>query len=331
MKRYLLPERGEDFKVNLHTHTTISDGLLTPEEVKKAYKDAGYAAVAFTDHEVMIPHNDLSDDAFIAINGVECAIKRDGPQFHSGPVMPVYHFCLLARDPENDVTPVWHRQYCHGQGHNEEYADTVKTEGAFHRVYSVTGANALTAEGVRQGFFVTYNHPRWSLQTPADYEDLVGIGGVEVHNTGCVAQGDCNAEPLDVVLRRGGARPFPIAADDMHSPKSLFGGWNVLRAEKLTYENLIAALDRGDGYATQGPEIYDLYVEDGKAVLTCSPAVKVTLRTNGRGAPKVLAVDAPLTRAEFAVPEPYDYIRFEVTDATGKTAWTRAYFKGEEY
>ena len=38
MKKYLLPEGGKFYKANLHCHTTVSDGKMTPEEIKKYYK-----------------------------------------------------------------------------------------------------------------------------------------------------------------------------------------------------------------------------------------------------------------------------------------------------
>ena len=37
-KKHLLPQVSRYFKANLHTHTTLSDGTLTPEDAKKAYK-----------------------------------------------------------------------------------------------------------------------------------------------------------------------------------------------------------------------------------------------------------------------------------------------------
>ena len=49
-KIYLIPETGTFYKANLHCHTIHSDGRLTPEEVKKAYMEAGYSVVAYTDH-----------------------------------------------------------------------------------------------------------------------------------------------------------------------------------------------------------------------------------------------------------------------------------------
>ena len=44
MRKYLLPETGHFYKANLHAHSTLSDGRLTPEELKAAYKAHGYSA-----------------------------------------------------------------------------------------------------------------------------------------------------------------------------------------------------------------------------------------------------------------------------------------------
>ena len=50
--KHLLPNVPKYFKTNLHTHSTVSDGKLSPEELKEEYKKRGYSVVAFTDHEV---------------------------------------------------------------------------------------------------------------------------------------------------------------------------------------------------------------------------------------------------------------------------------------
>ena len=42
MRKYLLPEGGNFYKANLHCHTVLSDGAMTPEEVKAAGFDAYY-------------------------------------------------------------------------------------------------------------------------------------------------------------------------------------------------------------------------------------------------------------------------------------------------
>ena len=67
MKKYLLPRAANFYKANLHVHTTVSDGEITPEEIKRIYMEQGYSVVAFTDHEVMVPHPELTDESFVAI------------------------------------------------------------------------------------------------------------------------------------------------------------------------------------------------------------------------------------------------------------------------
>ena len=37
--KYLLPPVKTYFKASLHTHSTVSDGKMTPEQVKELYKD----------------------------------------------------------------------------------------------------------------------------------------------------------------------------------------------------------------------------------------------------------------------------------------------------
>ena len=51
MRRYLLPETGSFYKANLHAHSTVSDGGLTPSELKERYRAKGYSILALTDHE----------------------------------------------------------------------------------------------------------------------------------------------------------------------------------------------------------------------------------------------------------------------------------------
>ncbi|HNR30049.1 MAG TPA: hypothetical protein PKI11_04090 [Candidatus Hydrogenedentes bacterium] len=46
----------------LHTHTTCSDGRLTPLEVLRAYRDLGYDFVALTDHDFLV-----KPDAYAAL------------------------------------------------------------------------------------------------------------------------------------------------------------------------------------------------------------------------------------------------------------------------
>ena len=66
MKKTLLTPSMGYYRANLHCHSTVSDGKKTPEELKEFYRSHGYSAVAFTDHQAFITHNDLTDDTFVA-------------------------------------------------------------------------------------------------------------------------------------------------------------------------------------------------------------------------------------------------------------------------
>ena len=59
-----------------------------------------------------------------------------------------------------------------------------------------------------------------------------------------------------------GKRVFPIISDDCHSQKSFRGCAMWVGAKELTYEAMIEALENGDFYATNGPQIHSLYIDD---------------------------------------------------------------------
>ena len=46
-------------KGQLHTHTTLSDGTMTPQEVADVYTGLGYDFLAFTDHDHLLKPADL--------------------------------------------------------------------------------------------------------------------------------------------------------------------------------------------------------------------------------------------------------------------------------
>ena len=76
MKKYLLPHGTNAYKANLHAHTNISDGALTSEQVKDLYKSNGYSVVAYTDHDLLIPHDELTDKDFLALPGFEAQFNE---------------------------------------------------------------------------------------------------------------------------------------------------------------------------------------------------------------------------------------------------------------
>ena len=49
MKPNIFANKGKFFRGNLHTHSNLSDGLLSPEEVCKRYKAEGYNFICLSE------------------------------------------------------------------------------------------------------------------------------------------------------------------------------------------------------------------------------------------------------------------------------------------
>ena len=179
MKHYLIPESGHFYKANLHTHTTVSDGCKTPAEIKEIYKAHGYSVVAFTDHEVMVDHSDLSDENFLAITSYE--VDTGGPALYGDfGEHPCYHLNFYAKNPHETDYPCPNPRYVWGNA--RAYAEAQDYyKGDYTRVYSAEGQNDMIAEARAKGYLVSYNHPNWSKQSYPDYIGLEGITALEVY------------------------------------------------------------------------------------------------------------------------------------------------------
>jgi hypothetical protein len=199
----------------------------------------------------------------------------------------------------------------------------------------------MIAEGNREGFLSTYNHPVWSLQNYNDYIGLKGLWGVEVFNSGCYSNGFEETANAYQDIARTGEKIVPVCADDSHTIAQCCHAWTMLKAEKLDYASVIRAMEKGDCYSSTGPEIKELYIEEGAVVIKTSPCEKIAFITERRHCGACHATGELLTEARFAI-EPFlknsdtdeleftsPFIRLEVTDARGKKAYTRAYFVEE--
>lgn len=343
MVRHLLPQKGQFYKANLHCHTTVSDGKLTPEQVKEVYVENGYSIVAFTDHDVYITHPELRDEHFLPLNGFEVEINEGIDRPFS--FKRTCHICFIATDPDNDVHPLWHRTLYTDIGHAPQYRDQVKFDESkpdYVREYTPECVSDMMRVGRESGFFVTYNHPHWSMETLAQYGNYHGMHAMEIYNNDCYLIGmeDYNPAVYDEMLR-GGERIYCVAADDNHNshPKDSAlwdscGGFVMIAAERLDYRCVTDALLRGDFYASRGPQISELTYDTDTRLLrvVCSDAVRVTFQTGRRNTASHFAADkgkTAINETAFTVSPEDGYVRVTVTDADGKTANTRAYFVDE--
>ena len=333
--KYLLPPVDKYFKASLHTHSVVSDGKLTPEEVKELYKTAGYSILALTDHHVIARHPELNDEAFLALTAIELGLDSADyapPQSFFG---QTYHFNLIAKEPDNLWQPYPPK--------------TVKDENRAHveaahwddrqRICSVECANEILKRAKEEGFLSIYNHPVWSGQHYPEYMALENLWALEIRNTHNVLNGyDDNNSHVYRDMLAAGKRMCVVAADDTHRPHTVAGSWTMIGAEELTYASVISAMEKGNLYATCGPEIFTLTLEGDILRLTCSEAKEVALQTQARFARRVAGENgATVTSAEFdlstwfekSAGNPDAFIRLTVTAPDGTYAATRAYWMEE--
>ena len=187
MKKYLLPEGGNFYKANLHCHTTISDGRKTPAEVKQMYKDHGYSVIAYTDHDILIPQTRLNDPDFLTLNSFE--IQLTEPKSEAKPetnMLKTCHLCFIALDPENKKQPLWYKTRF-TDALPDEYKDELRIDPdmpEFKKAHTKECVNTAIKLGRDAGFFVTYNHPTWSLENYTDYMAYDGMNAMEIFNYG---------------------------------------------------------------------------------------------------------------------------------------------------
>jgi len=332
MKKYLLPKNVNYYKANLHCHSTVSDGKWTPEEIKRNYMEQGYSIVAYTDHSVFITHNDLKEKDFLPLNGYELNFNQEPIE---GKTAKTCHVCFVSLDENKKTQKIFYENKHLTK--NLDVACLDESREYVVRRYSTEFISDIIEQGVNEGFFVTYNHPVWSLETREEYCNYHGLNAMEIVNYGCVTEGydDRNGTVYDEMLR-GGEKLYCIATDDNHNnypithPKcDSFGGFTMIGAEQLEYGAVAEALLRGDFYASEGPEIKELYFEDGTVHIETSAATSIIMSAENRKY-KVATAETKgetICNASFDInPKLGSYVRFTVVDEKGRQAYTNAYF-----
>ncbi|TDW66899.1 CehA/McbA family metallohydrolase [Kribbella pratensis] len=284
---------GQFWRGNLHTHTNLSDGYLSPAETAQVYRGAGYDFVAITDHfrpEYGYPVTDTHDlrtDDFTTLIGAELHAPRTeaGQQWH----------IIAAGLPLDFTQPS-------GSETGPELARRARAAGAF----------------------IGMAHPSASLLTAVDAESLDAAHSVEVYNALSDRENRGDSWHLADVLLNRGHRLTTYAADDAHlQPQDPppCQAWVQVRAETLAPDALLTALKAGHFYSSTGPELYDVRIEGEMVVVRCSPATKILLTGGHPGAE--LAQGTDLT--ECALPWALfrgRHCRITVEDATGHRART---------
>ena len=314
MKQKTFIENGSFYKGNLHSHTTRSDGHLSPDELVAAYKERGYHFLAITDHNLYSDFREYDEENFILLPGAELNLMGDEKERR------YYHFIILPGDRQR-LSEASLPRFVHDERPGRPYFD------------GYPSLQALIDEMNQRGYMVMINHPFWSRIEYDEILPLRGIFAVEVFNyCSQILENMGESNVCWDALLRNGMRLWGTATDDNHNAYPLdnvrcdsFGGFIMVKAESLTQEDICSALAAGSFYSSMGPEIYDFYVEDGEVVFRCSPCRHIYLngdRRQIRDAHASIGDTQGITELRCPLYGSEMYVRGECYDFQGRKAYT---------
>ena len=276
-----------EYKIGLHIHTTLSDGKLTPEEVAKKYKAAGYDAIAITDHWKYYPEGEL--EGLRILSG--CEYNIGGGDATEG----VMHLVGVGMKEEIKfpIRPV----------SRQEIIDAIKNAGGM----------------------VALAHPAWSLNTLEDVKALHGIDMLEIYNS--VSDAHQSMRPysgyiVDILADNGIFFPL-TATDDAHyyDGSDETKSYIVVDSKSLDTAAIFDAIRNCRFYATQGPRL-SVKREGNLIKAECSECERICFFSNYVWASDRVFRGEGLTYAEHPIRDGEKWIRVEVRDSEGREAWS---------
>ena len=285
--------KGRFWRGNLHTHSTRSDGRLSPEATTDFYRDAGYDFLMLSDHfweSCGYPITDtrpLRSKTFTTILGAEI------------------HAPITSKNQD------WH---IIAAGLPLDYAPWTSGETI----------QSMCRRAHAAGAFIGIAHPQWYGLTVEDALSIPEAHAVEIYNHSCAVE--CDRGDGLVVWEELLARDKRLtgyAADDAHfDTPDAGGGWVMVKADRLEPEVLLEALKRGDYYSSQGPEIHDISVNGSEVTIACSPAVAVVAVGAGTGAHSAHGQDLKRVTLPLDAFGEDGHFRITVSDDRGRRAWS---------
>jgi hypothetical protein len=333
-RQYLLPRDGRVFKANLHSHSTCSDGVMSPEELKALYTSQGYSILAYTDHCTYRVHGDLADDTFLPIAGYELNFD----EFDSnGRLKKTCHINAIALDPAH-AAPI------DGSG-----------------VYTLDVVNEAVRRLRRNGFIVNLNHPAWSNLSPEEVLNFEGLTAMELYNSGCSRTYNSGENQLHYeAWLKAGKRCMALFTDDNHASCNAFSpkyagsyhpnyrllppesvsrvpsmdccrGHVMIHAPELSYPAVMDSLVNGRYYCSTGPVLTAYYMEDSNLCIECSPVRAIFMKTRTWGiSSSFMDPNGRITKAQFDLRRLQEndegYFRLELIDLNGEMAYTNPWY-----
>ena len=295
---------GRFWRGNLHTHSNLSDGAWSLDNVVNAYKRVGYDFVMMSEHFIHHYNFPMADTRHLRGNDFTTLI---GAELHA---------------PVTSAGELWHIV---AAGLPLDFPPPGKGE---------TGPQ-IAKRAVAAGAFVGIAHPAWSQLTLEDGRDLSFAHAVEIYNHGCAVECDRGDGfyLLDQLLNEG-HRMSAFATDDAHfKVPDHFGGWVQVKAQSLDPEVLLEALKRGQYYASQGPQFHDIQLVGDELTVNCSPVDTIAVvcgisRTVVKVGRAITEATLNLKKLEdgWLMEKTSPWFRVVVIDNGGKRAWSNPYW-----
>jgi histidinol phosphatase-like PHP family hydrolase len=287
---------GRWYRGNLHTHSNRSDGVAPPDEVARAYREAGYDFLVLTDHFEARWGWSVTDTAPFRADGFTTIL---GAELSSADWDDEAVFWLNAIGLPADFAP---------PAPGEAQADAIR-------------------RAAQAGAYVVLLHPGLTNYLDFGALPVAHLHAVETFNVNAALSWPDQAEgryAADALLARGHRLHVTVGDDaHWHDPRDRFGAWVMVRAASREPGALLAALKAGAYYSTGGPVIEDVEADGDVVRVACSPARAVAL-TGVHGWRSDVALGDPVLReatldlGKLRSP----YWRLTVTDEAGRRAWT---------
>ena len=333
---YLISPHKNQYKANLHCHSTLSDGKRTPRELKEDYKAHGYHILAITDHEVPKDHSVMSEPGFLMLTGYENYIRTtEGGVYHR--YRPEVHLNLFARDPHNETRICYNPCYCKYLT-PEPQAAMPKAGSQRPREYSREYINEYIRTARENGYLVSYNHAYWSMEEEADILAYDGYFSMEMVNYSSYLSNNLeyNAALYDRMLLSG-KRVFCHAGDDNHNKRDpedpeydSYGGITMILADELKYDRIIEAMELGEMYSTMGPLFHEVSFDGTTLHVECSEVARIHVYFGSKTPTRLCAKPGEtLSGGDLHVDPDCRYVRVSIFDRDGMCADTRGFFRDE--
>lgn len=299
MRNLPFDKSGKFYRGNIHTHSTLSDGRRSPQDVCQFYKDHGYDFISLTDHFLPEFDHPITNTSFYRTDDFTTIL---GAELHAG------------------MTSLGEKWHILAVGLPSDFAIPRKDE---------TGPE-IAQRAMAAGAYVAVAHPAWYHLPEEDVISLGKVHAIEIINGISADHSDTidSNHTLNVMLGRG-YRYFACATDDAHfhaKHQDVLRGWVWVKSESLTPDALLESLKRGEYYSTEGPQIFDIQVKPGEGVkIVCSPADHIFV--TGKGSKASYLHGNGIMEAELPfVNWNADYCRVTIRDRFGRRAWSNPIF-----